>query len=75
MRWLSASIEDRLQTRAILDVDIEQARETLTHLEETTWKVELLEIEGERFVVLPPDSLERPPWTVGERPTVKLSGE
>ena len=75
MRWLSASIEDRLQTRAILDVDIEQARETLTHLEETTWRVKLLEIEGERFVVLPPDSLERPPWTVGGRPAVKLSGE
>ncbi len=74
MRWLSASIEDRLQTRAILDVDIEQARETLTHLEETTWRVELLEIEGQRFVVLPPGSLIRPRWTVGGRPAVKLSG-
>ena len=74
MRWLSASIEDRLQTRAFLDLDIEQARETLTHLEETTWRVELLEIEGERFVVLPPGSLIRPRWTVGGRPAVKLSG-
>ena len=75
MRWLSMRIESQLQTRATLDVDIEQARETLTHLEETTWRVELLEIDGERFVVLPPGSLERPPWTVGGRPAVKLSGE
>ena len=75
MRWLSASIEDRVQTLAILDVDIEQARETLTHLEETTWRVELLEIEGDRFVVLPPGSLISPPWRVGGRPAVKLSSE
>ena len=75
MRWLSASIEDRAETLAVLDLDIEQARETLTRLEETTWRVELLEIEGERFVVLPPGSLIRPPWRVGGRPAVKLSGE
>ena len=75
MRWLSAAVVDRAETLAILDLDIEQARETLTHLEETTWRVGLLEIEGERFVVLPPGSLIRPPWTVGGRPAVKLSGE
>ena len=75
MRWLSASIENRARTLAILDLDIEQARETLTHLEETTWRVGLLEIEGRRFVVLPPGSLIRPRWTVGGQPAVKLSGE
>ena len=75
MRWLSASIEDRIQTRAVLNADIEQARETLTHLEETTWTVELLEIEGERFVVLPAGTLNNPLWTVGGRPAVKLSAE
>ena len=74
MRWLSAAVEDRAQTLAVLDLDIEQARETLTRLEETTWRVKLLEIEGERFVVLPPGSLIRPPWRVGGRPAVKLSG-
>ena len=46
MRWLSTSIEDRLQALAILNVHIEHARETLTHLEETTWRVELREIDG-----------------------------
>ena len=73
MRWLSMRIESQLQTLAALSVDVEQARETLTHLEETTWRIELVEIDGERFVVLPPGSLERPPWSVGGRPAVKLS--
>ena len=75
MRWLSMRIESQLQTLATLSVDIEQARETLTHLETATWRIELVEIDGERFVVLPPGSLERPPWRVGGQPAVKLSGE
>ena len=75
MRWLSMRIESQLQTLATLNVDIEQARETLTHLEETTWRVELLELDGERFVVLPAGSLEDPPWRVGGKPAVQLPGE
>ena len=75
MRWSSTSIEERLNALAILNVDIGQARRTLAHREETTWRVELREIDGERFVVLPAGSLERPPWTVGGRPAVKLSSE
>ena len=37
-------------------MDIEQARQALTEIEETTWGpwgLELGEIDGERFVVLP----------------------
>ena len=75
MRWLSTSIENRLQALALLNVDIEQARHTLTQLENTTWRVELREINGERFVVLPAGSLDSPPWTVGGQPAVKLSSE
>ena len=67
MRWLSMRIESQLQTLAILDVDIEQARQTLTELETATWRIELREIDGERFVVLPAGSLVRPPWTVEQR--------
>ena len=48
---------------------------TLAQLEETSWSVELRDIDGERFVVLPAGSLEHPPWTVGGRPAVKLSSE
>ena len=75
MRWLSMRIESQLQTLATLNVDIEQARETLTELETATWRIELVEIDGERFVMLPAGSLERPPWRVGGRPAVKLSSD
>ena len=74
-RWLWTTIEREIETLAVLRLDIDQARRTLARLEETTWRVELREIDGERFVVLPPGSLERPPWTVGGRPALKLSSE
>ena len=73
--WLSASIESRIRTVAVLNVNIKQARETLAQLEETTWGVTLREIDGERFVVLPAGTLDYPPWRVGGRPAVKLSSE
>ena len=74
-RWLWTTIERRIETLAVLRVDIDQARQTLAELESMTWRVELRVIDGARFVVLPPGSLERPPWTVGGRPALKLSGE
>ena len=75
MHWLSRSIERRIETLAKLNVQIEEARETLAEIEETTWGVTLREIDGERFVVLPAGTLEHPPWTVRDRPAVKLSRE
>ena len=63
----------RIETGAVLKVDIEQAREILAEIEETTWRVTLREIEGERYVVLPAETLDYPPWTVGARPAVKPS--
>jgi len=74
-RWLSAGIQSRIETRATLDVQIEDARETLAEIEEATWGVTLLEIDGERFVVLPDGTLEHPPWTVDGRPALKLPSE
>ena len=75
MHWLSTSIERRIETLATVNVQIEQARETLAGIEETTWGVTLQEIDGERFVVLPDGALAYPPLTVGGRPAVKLSRE
>ena len=75
MHWLSASIQSRIETLAALKVQIERARETLVELEETSWRVTLREIDGERFVVLPAGALEDPPWTVRGRPALKLSSE
>ena len=74
-RWLWTTIEQQIETLTVLRVDIAEARQTLAKLEETTWRVELREIDGERFVVLPAGSLERPPWIVGGRPALKLSSE
>ena len=75
MHWLWRSIELRIETLAALNVRIEHARETLAEIEATTWGVTLLEIDGERFVVLPTGTLDYPPWTVLDRPAVKLSRE
>ena len=75
MHWLSASIESRIETLAVLNVNIKQARETLAQMEQTTWGVTLREIDGERFVVLPAGALDHPPWRVGGRPAVMLSSE
>ena len=75
MHWLSASIQSRIETRAVLDVRIDQARETLAEIEDTTWGVTLREIDGQRFVVLPEGALDHPPWTVGGRPALKLPSE
>ena len=75
MHWLSASIQSRIETLAALKVQIEQARETVAEIEETSWGVTLREIGGARFVVLPEGALEDPPWTVGGQPALKLSNE
>ena len=75
MHWLSAEIQGRIETLAALTVRIDEARETLVEIEDTTWGVTLLEIDGDRFVVLPAGTLESPPWTVRGRPALKLSSE
>ena len=75
MHWLATSIQGRIETLATLDVQIEDARETLAEIEETTWGVTLLETDRGRFVVLPEGTLDHPPWTVGGRPALKLPSE
>ena len=75
MHWLSVSIQSRIGTLAMLEVRIDQARDTLAEIEETSWGVTLREIDGERFVVLPDGTRDDPPWTVRGRPALKLSSE
>ena len=75
MHWLWTRIQVRIETVAELDRDIEEARQTLAQFEKDTWGIALREIEGERFVVLPAGTLAYPPWTVRDRPYVKLSRE
>ena len=75
MRWLSRSIQARIETVTELDFDVEEARRMLAQMEEDTWGVAPLEIEGERVVVLPSGTLDDPRWTWRDRPAVKLSRE
>ena len=76
MRWLSRSIQNRIETRAELNRDIEDARRTQAQLEVDTWGLVFHEIKGERFVVVPDGVLADPPWWVdGDRPALKLSRE
>ena len=75
MRWLSMSIQARIERVTELDHDIYEARQTLAQLEADTWGVALLEIEGERLVVLPAGTLDDTGWTWRDRPAVKLSRE
>ena len=74
-RSLSARIQTRIETLAALDVQIEEARETLAEMEDTTWGVNLMEVGGERFVVLPAGASDHPLWNVDGRPALKLSSE
>ena len=75
MRWLARSIQERIERIAELDYDIHDARQTLAQMEVDTWGVALLEIEGERVVVLPAGTLEDPRFTWRDRPVVKLSNK
>ncbi len=75
MRWLSRSIDYRIETLAEVSVRIERARETLAEMEETTWGVTLREISGERYVALPAGTPGRPSFTMDGRPYMKLSRE
>ncbi len=61
MRWLSRSIQNRIETVAGLNRDIEDARRTLAQLGVDTWGLVFHEIAGERFVVVPEGVLARPP--------------
>ena len=54
---------------------IERARETLAGMQETTWRVELREIGGERYVALPARTPVRPAFTMDGRPYLRLSRE
>ena len=73
--WLWTTIEQQVEALAVLRVDIEEARATLTRIEDATWGLELREIDGERFVVLPAGAMDSRLWTVGGQPAVKLSSE
>ena len=75
MQWLSRSLQDRIETREMTDLQIEGGREMLAEIEETTWGVGLREVGGERYVTLPAGTPVLTAFTVDGRPYVRLSRE
>ena len=74
--FLGQDIEQKIETRRELAVEIEQQRQTVERLRETTWGVVLVEDEqSNRFVVLPEGTLEDPPRYWGGGDVIKLSSE
>ena len=72
MRWLSRSIQDRIEDISLAEIEIEGGREMIAEIEETTWGVGLREVNGERYVTLPRGTPVLTDFTVDGRPYVKL---
>ena len=75
MHWLSRSIDSRIETLAEVKLRTLRARDTLAAMHESTWGVELQEIDGDRYVLLPVGTPGRPAFTMDGRPYMKLSTE
>ena len=75
MQWLSRSIQDRIEERSMVDLQIAGGREMLTEIEETTWGVGLREVGGVRYVTLPTGTPVLTAFTVDGRPYVELPRE
>ena len=74
-QWLSSNIQNLLETRTALQIDIEEARQTIERIEQDTWGVTLVEVNGQRFAMLPESTPENPLGIMDGRPTVRLSNE
>ena len=74
-RWYANQIQSLIETRAALEFEIQEARQTLERIEQTTWGVKLVEVNGRRFAILPKGTLENPLLSMDGRPAVRLSSE
>lgn len=69
-QWQWWQIQSRIETKAALELDIEECRRTLRELEEQARGVRIVESANGTFVVLPPGT--ETDWTVGDKAAVKL---
>ena len=75
LHWLASSIQDRIETRDMTDIQIAGGREMLAEIEETTWGVGLREVNGVRYVTLPTGTPVVTAFIVDGRPYLELSRE
>ena len=74
-RWYANHIQGLIETRSALEFEIQEARQTIERIEQTTWGVKLVEVNGQRFAILPESTPENPLLSMDGRPTVRLSSE
>ena len=74
-RWYANHIHSLIETREALEIEIQEARQTIERIEQTTWGVTLVEVNGQRFAILPESTPENPLGIMHGRPTVRLSSE
>ena len=74
-RWYSNQIQSLIETKALFEFEIQEASQTLERLDQTTWGVNLVEVNGQRFAILPESTPENPLGIMDGRPTVRLSSE
>ena len=74
-RWYANQIQSLIETRAGLDFEIQEAQQTLERIEQTTWGVKLVEVNGGRFAILPESTPENPLGIMDGQPAVRLSSE
>ena len=74
-RWCANQIQSLIETRRALEFEIQEARQTIERIEQTTWGVKLVEVNGQRFAILPESTPENPLLSMDGRPTVRLSSE
>ena len=74
-RWYANQIQSLIETRGALEFEIQEARQTIERIEQDTWGVKLVEVNGQRFAILPESTPENPLLTMDGRPTVRLSSE
>ena len=75
MQWLSRSVQDRIEERSMVNLQIAGGREMMAEMEETTWGVGLREVNGVRYVTLPTRTPVLTAFIVDGRPYVELSRE
>ena len=76
LRWQLNRVQNLLETRETLQLEIAEAQTALDQLQAQTWGVWLHEEDGMRYVVLPRGTLnEEWPLTVDGQPAIRLSSE
>ena len=74
-RWYANQIQSLIETKDRLEFEIHEARQTIELIEQDTWGVTLVEVDGRRYAILPESTPENPLGIMDGRPTVRLSSE